>query len=181
MSPAYSVMDLFEALKLKKACREYTKERVAQADVDKLVYALGRAPTASNRPYRHCIVVDDPAVIRAIRQISPSLLADPPLLIIIFTDMTVALDKVGEVGERCSLVDAGAAGENVLLAATALGLGSQFTMIAAMAGVQTILGLPAHCRVDLIIPVGTPAPSAKSVKQHKAANQVYHNRYGVLR
>ena len=29
--------------------------------------------------------------------------------------MTVALDKVGEVGERCSLVDAGAAAENVLL------------------------------------------------------------------
>lgn len=174
-------MDLFEALKLKRACRDYTKEQVAQADVDKLVYALGRAPTASNRPYRHCIVVDDPAVIRAIRQISPSLLADPPLLIIIFTDMTVALDKVGEVGERCSLVDAGAAGENVLLAATALGLGSQFTMIAAMAGVRTILGLPDHCRIDLIIPVGTPVPSAKSVKQHKAANQVYHNRYGVLR
>lgn len=93
MSLVCSVMDLFEALKLKKACRDYTKDQVAQSDVDKLVYALGRAPTASNRPYRHCIVVDDPAVIRAIRQISPSLLADPSLLIIIFTDMTVALDK----------------------------------------------------------------------------------------
>ena len=43
-------MDLFEALKLKKACREYTREQVAQTDVDKLVYALGRAPTASNDP-----------------------------------------------------------------------------------------------------------------------------------
>ena len=73
-------MDLFEVLKKKKACREYTREQVAQTDVDKLVYALGRAPTASNRPYRHCIVVDDPAVIRAIRQISPSLLADPSLV-----------------------------------------------------------------------------------------------------
>ena len=93
----------------------------------------------------------------------------------------MALDKVGRVAERCSLVDAGAAGENVLLAATALGLGSQFTMIAAMAGIQTILGLPAHCRIDLIIPIGISAPSAKSIKQHKTANQVYHNRYGVLR
>jgi len=172
-------MDLFDALKLKRACREYTKEAIPRESVEQLVYALGRAPTASNRPYRHCLVVDDPAVISAIRQISPSLLADPPLLIVIYTDLEVASEKVGRVAERCSAVDAGAAGENVLLAATALGLGSQFTMISAMAGVQAVLGLPRHCRVDLIIPVGKPAGTPKSVKQHPEANRVYHNQFGV--
>ena len=172
-------MNLFEALRLKRACREYKRDPIPSEDVEKLVYAFGRAPTASNRPYRHCIVVDDPALISAIRQISPSLLAEPPLLIIIFTDLSVASDKVGRVAERCSAVDAGAAGENVLLAATALGLGSQFTMISTMAGIQTILGLPDHFRVDLIIPVGQPATNPKSVKHHRDANRVYHNHFGV--
>jgi len=173
-------MDLFEALAKKRACREFTKQPVSREDLEKLVYAAGRAPTASNRPYRHCIVVDDPRVIRAIRQISPSLLADPPVLIIVFTDMKVALSNVGRVGERASLVDAGAAGENVLLAATALGLGSQFAMISAMTGIQTILGLPEHCRVDVIIPVGHPPSPPKSVKAPKKANLVYHNQYGAF-
>ena len=73
-------MDLFEALARRRACRHFTKEPVSAEDLQKLVYAAGRAPTASNRPYRHCILVDDPRVIRAIRQISPSLVADPPVL-----------------------------------------------------------------------------------------------------
>lgn len=172
-------MDLFDALKSKRACRDYIGDPVDPEHVNKLVYAAGRAPTASNRPYRHCIIVDDPAVIAAIKQISPSLLANPPMLIIIFTDMELAHDRVGRVAERCTAVDAGAAGENVLLAATALGLGSQFTMIATMAGIQAILGLPQSSRVDLIIPVGLPAGKIKSVKQDKNANKVYHNHYRI--
>jgi nitroreductase len=172
-------MDLFEALARKRACRHFTKEPVSAEDLQKLVYAAGRAPTASNRPYRHCILVDDPRVIRAVREISPSLVADPPVLLIIFTDMEVALAGVGRVAERASLVDAGAAGENVLLAATALGLGSQFAMISVMAGIRTILGLPEHCRVDLILPIGHPASTAKSVKASEKANLVYRNQYGV--
>lgn len=173
-------MDLFDALARKRACRHFTKEPVSREHLQKLVYAAGRAPTASNRPYRHCILVDDPRVIRAIREISPSLLADPPVLLIIFTDMEVALAGVGRVAERASMVDAGAAGENVLLAATALNLGSQFTMISVMAGIRTILGLPEHCRVDLIIPIGHPSSPSKSVKASEKANLVYHNQYGVL-
>jgi albonoursin synthase len=174
-------MDLFEALARKRACRQFTTEPVDPEHLQKLVYAAGRAPTASNRPYRHCILVDDPRVIRAIRQISPSLVADPPVLLIIFTDREVALAGVGRVAERASMVDAGAAGENVLLAATALGLGSQFAMISVMAGIRTVLGLPDHCRVDLILPIGHPSSTARSVKASEKANVVYHNQYGTLR
>ncbi len=174
-------MDLFESLAKKRACRSFVKDPVAEEDLKKLLYAFSRAPTASNRPYRHCLVVDDPRVIRAVRQVSPSLLADPPMIFIIFTDLTVATARVGRVGELSSLVDSGAAGENVLLAATALGLGSQFTMISAQAGIQTVLGLPDHCRVDLVIPLGTPDGPVKSVKAAAGGNTIHFNQYGVRR
>ena len=147
--------------------------------VDKLIYAASRAPTASNIPYRHFIIVDDPRVIKSIKQISPSLIANPPMLFIIFTDLKVALEKTGKVAEQSSLVDSGAAGENVLLEATNLELGSQFTMISSMAGIRKILGLPETCRVDLIIPIGYPAVARpKSVKARPGANSVYHNQFG---
>jgi hypothetical protein len=133
-------MDYFEALTRKRACRAFTDEPVSEAHVERLLYAASWAPIASNRPYRHCIVVDDPRVIQAIRQISPSLQSSPPLLIVIYSDLEMAHASVGQVGDRCTAVDAGAAGENVLLAATALGLGAQFTMISAMSGIRTILG-----------------------------------------
>jgi nitroreductase len=171
-------MDLFDALKNRRACRAFLKEPVADAAIGQLLNAAARAPTASNRPYRHCVLVDDPNIIRALRMVSPSLLADPPLLLIIVTDLAVATERTGRVGEVAALVDAGAAGENVLLAATALGLGSQFTMISAQAGIRVILGLPEHVRVDVIIPLGLPDGPVRSVKPPAGANPVHHNQFG---
>jgi len=171
-------MDLLEALATRRACRAFLPDPVPPDMIEKLTFAVSRAPTASNRPYRHCIVIDDPDVIRAIRQISPALLADPPLLIVIIADAELAVSRTGPIGESASLIDAGAAGENVLLAATALGLGSQFTMISTQAGIRVILNLPETHRVDLIIPVGFPAGPIRSMKAPREANQVYRNQFG---
>ena len=176
-------MDFFKTLTKKRACRAFTDEPVAADQVDRLLYAASWAPTASNRPYRHCIVVDDPGVIHAIWEISPSLQAEAPILIIIYSDLEMARTTIGRVGDRSAAVDAGAAGENVLLAATALSLGSQFTMISAMSGIRAVLGLPKHCRVDLIIPVGhaaRPLPPLSPDTPNRA-QRVYRNQYGVVR
>ncbi|MEJ8567965.1 nitroreductase family protein [Elongatibacter sediminis] len=174
-------MDFFEALTRKRACRDFTDEPVSEEHVDRLLYAASWAPIASNRPYRHCILVDDPNVIQAIRQISPSLQPESPLLLVIYSDLELAHASVGKVGDRCTAVDAGASGENVLLAAAALGLGAQFTMISAMSGIRTILGLPSSCRVDLIIPIGHAERMLPPVSAEKPnrAQKVYRNQYGV--
>lgn len=174
-------MDLFEALKRRRAHRNYLPDPVSADSIEQILYAFSRAPTASNRPYRHAILIDDPQVIRSVKQVAPALLANAPLLLVIFTDVDVATDRTGPVGERSSLIDSGAAGENVLLAATALGLGSQFTMISFQAGIRIVLGLPENCRVDLIMPLGfpatTPSPTATAPR---SANIVHHNQFGVI-
>ena len=172
-------MQLFEALKRRRAHRNYLPDSVPREAIDKVLYAFSRAPTASNRPYRHVILVDDPRVIKAIHQVHPALLANAPVLLVIFTDVTVATARTGPVGELSSLIDAGAAGENVLLAATALGLGSQFTMISHQAGIRVVLGLPDHCRVDLIMPLGVPVARESSVTSPRSGNTVHHNQFGV--
>jgi nitroreductase len=173
-------MDFFEVLLKKRACRDFTSESVPKEKIDRLLKAAKRAPTASNIPYRHYVFVDDKRVIKAIREISPSFMADPPVVLVIFSDLRIALEKTGRVAEFSSLVDAGASGENVLLAATELGLGSQFTMISHMAGIRKVLALPDYCRVDLIIPLGYAKEGSKSTKARTGANIVYHNQYGDL-
>src|SRR2546428_3217362 len=179
MASSSTPMELSEALARRRACREFREEPISKDLVEKLTYAVRRAPTACNAPYRHTIIVADQRIIRAIKLVSPSLLASPPLLLVIVTDLKEAIEKTGPLAERSSYIDSGAAGQNVLLAATELGLGSQFTMIPAMAGIREILRLPAHYRVDLIIPIGYPRNSAKTVKARKGANRVYHNQFGV--
>jgi len=174
-------LETFEALAKRKTCRDYAKVPIARELVEKLIYAGSRAPTACNMPYRHFLVVDDPRVIKSIRQLSPSLLADPPLLIIVIVDLIVAIEQTGPLAEFSSYVDSGAAGENILIAATDMGLGSQFTMIPVMAGIREILELPDNFRVDLIIPIGYRVPVKKlGVKAQKSANSVFHNKYGEM-
>lgn len=167
-----------EVIERRRACRDYVSDPVPDELLDLLVRAAQRAPTASNVPYRHIMVIDDPRVIAAIRQISAALLADPPALLILMTDVRMAVDRVGRVGELSSMIDSGAAGENVWLLATELGLGTQFTMISAMAGIRALLDLPDHFRVDLIMPVGTPAPTAPRRSLPSVRNPVHRNRYG---
>ena len=174
-------MELSQALAKRKAVREYKQDPVPLELVEKLCYAARRAPTACNAPYRHVIAIDDPRVIKAIQLVSPSLLANPPLLLVIITDLHEAIEKTGPLAEKTSYVDSGAAGENILLVATELGLGSQFTMIPSQAGIREILKLPDHYRVDLIIPIGFPDISKKKkpTKSRAGANSVFHNQFGV--
>jgi len=164
-------MELSEVLARRRAYREFREDPVSRELMDKLTNALKRAPTACNAPYRHAIVVDDQRIIRAIKLVSPSLLANPPVLLVIVTDLKEAIEKTGPLAERSSYIDSGAAGQNVLLAATELGLGSQFTMIPAMAGIREILQLPGHYRVDLIIPIGYPQNSAKECPGQEGGKQ----------
>lgn len=171
-------MELGEVLAKRRATREFLPDPVNGEAVARLLYAAGRAPTASNVPYREVIVVDDRRVIRAIKQIHPAMLGLPPLLLVIVTNVALALKRVGRVGRLSSLIDSGAAGENVLLAAAEMGLGSQFTMISAMAGIRRILALPPDYRVDLIIPIGFPIATPPPTKSAKPAGPVHQNQFG---
>lgn len=170
-------MELADALRQRRVCREYTDVAVPAELVEAVVAAAASAPTASNVPYRQLMVVDDPAVIRAIRQLSPALQANAPCLLIVMIDVEMAVERVGRVGEKSSLIDSGAAGENAWLKAIDLGLGSQFTMISAMAGIRTVLGLPDRYRVDLIMPLGYPAAVPKRRGAKRAAPTVHRNQY----
>lgn len=174
-------MELSEVLVLRRSHRDYLSDPVPDELLGQLVAAANRAPTASNVPYRNVMIVDDPRVIRAVRQISPALLADPPVLLVIFTNLRLAVERVGRVGRLSSAIDSGAAGENVWLAATDIGLGTQFTMISSMPGIRVVLGLPDHFRVDLIMPVGFPTMTGKRRRTRVIINPVHYNQYGDTR
>jgi nitroreductase len=171
-------VELDEALARRRADRNYLPDPVAPELIDRLVDAAQRAPTASNVPYRHVLIVDDPAIVRQVRLISAALLANAPALLVVFTDLRLAVERVGPIAALSSAIDSGAAGENVWLAATALGLGTQFTMISAMAGIRVLLGLPDTCRVDLIMPVGHPSPNYRTGAPARIRPPVHWNRYG---
>lgn len=173
---------LIELLKRRRACRAYTDEAVPRALIDQVVAAAERAPTASNVPYRHLLVVEHRAVIAAVRQVNPALLADPPCLLVVMSDLAMARSLIGPIGERAALIDSGAAAENAWLQAIELGLASQFTMVSAHAAVAAVLDLPESIRVDVMLPLGY-ADGARRPKNpaRRAPAKIHQDRFGHVR
>ncbi len=102
----------------------------------------------------------------------------PSAVIVILTDVRSAEEQMGRQGrEQLSRLDAGAAAENIALAAVSLGLGCYLFRCSNEAALRVVLELPHTVRVDWLAAVGHPA--TKPSPAPKAPRQVvYVDKWG---
>lgn len=173
------MVDVFEAIRRRRMHRSFAPDPVDDEALARLVWAAGKAPMGGAELVRRLVVVTDAALVRTVRQVTPSLLADAPALILVCTDLERAEASMGLQGrDVLSLVDAGAAAENIALAAPALGLGVCFVRSSNEAALREVLELPEHVRPDILVAVGhpaaTPSPGVKAPDP-----VVYRDRFSV--
>ena len=171
--------DLFEVLKRRRACRIFVPKPIPEKILDKVVYAAHRAPTGGNIPYRFLIVVKNPNQLQMLKAVSPGYFGESTAAIVVCTDLRVGKGVSKVDADQCTLYDAGAAAENIVLAAYALGLGASFIKSYAEAAVKTILDLPEGCRTELIVSLGYPAPDEPPpVRKPPEGKITYYDKYG---
>lgn len=159
--------------------RAFEPDAVDEEALDRLAWAAGKAPMGGAELVRRIVVVLDPALVRTVRQVTPSFLANAAAVIVICTDLERAHASMGRQGrDVLSLVDAGAAAENVALLAPALELGVCFVRSANEAALREVLELPEHVRVDILIGVGRPA-SVPSPGVRAPTPIVFRDRWGI--
>lgn len=170
--------ELAEALKHRHMDRKFTDEPVEKVKLDRLLYAAGRAPQGGNMLVREFIVVTDPQYMKLLRGTTPSFLANSPAAIVICTDLEKALEVMGIQGrDVLSLLDAGAAAENIALEAVELGLGVSFVRSATTAAAKKVLRIPDRYRIDIIVGVGYRAKDS-SPTVRSTESTVHLNHYG---
>src|SRR5215831_5110414 len=158
--------------------RAFSPDPVSEEVLAELAWAATRAPMGGNELVRRIVVVRDPAVVRTVREVTPSFLADSPAILLICTDLDRAEAAMGRQGrDILSLLDAGAAAQNVALAATALGLGVCFVRSVNDAALRAVLGLPANVRPDILIGIGYPSPTPSPAMRY-GKPVVYRDRFG---
>jgi len=175
------LMELSEALRRRSMCRNFDSTAVERDKLEELVYAASRAPQGGNMPVREYIIVDDQKYMKLLRGVTPSFLANAPAALVICTDLPKALDVMGVQGrDILSLLDAGAAAENVALKAEELGLGVSFVRSATTEAAKKVLEIPGRYRIDIIVGIGYKskhrAPPMQSSKP-----MVHHNAFGMKR
>ena len=159
--------------------REFTGEKISEAQLDTLLRAAMSAPSAINKQPWAFIVVTDEAVIAKLGEALPYSRCSnhPAVAIIPCGDLTKAIP--GEMANFW-INDVSAATENLLLAAHAMGLGAVWTGLhpdmtrAKM--VQEMLGLPEHIIPLCVVPVGVPAEQPEVKDKFKPEN-IHYNRW----
>ncbi|MDR1231130.1 MAG: nitroreductase family protein [Spirochaetaceae bacterium] len=132
--------------------RSYAQGTIPRADLDKIVSAGVRAPSAGNRqPWRFTVVTDP--------QLAKKIMNDAPngnVFIIVSTDSS----------SRDALFDCALAAENIYLAAQALGYGSRIyasPLNTVNNSLKNELGIQPQCNAVAVIRVGRLAPNVDAV------------------
>ena len=153
--------------------REFTGEKISEAQIDTLLRAAMAAPSAINKQPWAFIVVTDEAIIAKLGEALPYSRCSnhPAIAVIPCGDLTKAIP--GAMADFW-INDVSAATENLLLAAHAMGLGAVWTGLHPDMNrarlVQEMLGLPEHIIPLCVVPVGVPAEQPEVKDKYKPEN-----------
>jgi nitroreductase len=160
-------METFEALAKRASVRDYMNQPVPKDLLEKLVDAGRRAPSArAVEPWEFVVVTERAMLDKLAGMISTGVfLKQATACIVVFCQDT-----------KYYLEDGSAATENILLAATDLGLGTCW--IAGdkkeyCAEVSKLLGAPAHLKLISLISVGWAVREPKQRKR-RTLSEVLH-------
>ncbi len=176
------VNDLLELMSSQGTIRHFKSNPVPEEHLEKILQAARLAPSGANTQPWDFIVIKNPELKEEIAhifveshqrakredkefpyEIGEELrkrFTDPPILIIVCADARFmkAYPKIGH-REQILNVSMGAAIQNMMLAANALGLGLSWGTVDALNRdkLQELLGVPTHIRILEVLQLGYPA------------------------
>lgn len=157
--------------------REFTGEKISEAQIDTLLRAAMAAPSALNKqPWAFIVVTDDDVITKLGEALPYSRCSNHPAVAFIpCGDLSKAIE--GEMANFW-INDVSAATENLLLAAHAMGLGAVWTGLhpdmTRVKMVQDMMGLPEHIIPLCVVPVGVPAEQPEIKDKYQPENIHYN-------
>jgi nitroreductase len=169
-------METIDAIMTRRSIRKYTDRAVPDELVSQLLKAAMAAPSAGNEQAWQFIVIRDRALLDAIPKFHPysAMLKYASMAVLVCGDLTLEKYK-GFWVQDCS-----AATQNLLLAATAKGLGAVWTGVYPLedrvAGMRKLLNLPEHVIPLSLVPIGYPAEQPGRAERFNAV-RVHKDRW----
>ena len=143
-------LDFFEVVKLRRSIRSYAPTPVSDEDLIRILEAGRLAPSAGNRQPWHFIVVKDRKkrirIAKGCRY--GRFLTESPIVIIGCGDK--------EVSPRWYAIDTAIAMEHMVLAATALGLGTCWIGDFDEEDIRALLEIPGRFKIIALLALGHP-------------------------
>lgn len=170
-------MEILDAIFKRRSIRKYNPEiDVTEDQIETILSAAMAAPTARNAQEWEFIVIKKRETLDKIKDNHPyaKMIETAPCVIIVCANLNKELIKGYWIG------DCGAAMQNILLAATGLGLGSVWLGVEAVKErvdmIRNIFNLPAHIMPFGIAVIGTAAEE-KEKEDRFDEEKVHHEEW----
>lgn len=159
-------------VKRRRSIHFFTGEEVSDEEVNMLLEAARWAPSAGNNQPGRYIIVRKPAIKEKLIAVaeqgySMNFVRKAAVVIVVCADLNIYKKKSKRwqtLGpSQFCIQDIAAATENILLAATALGLGACWVGVFYEDKVKQVLNLPNGIRPMVLIPVGRTQSKEKSL------------------
>ena len=155
--------DLIGTILSRRSIRKYAPEPISDEQIQRILEAAMAAPSASNRKPWHFVIVKNKKVLNTLAENLQygKMLHEAALCIAVCGDTAIS--------ERFWVQDCSAATENILLAATALGLGSVWLGIYPgedrVKMISELLRIPENIVPLSLISIGHPAENKEARTQ----------------
>jgi nitroreductase len=147
-------METWDAIRARRNVRTYTADPVSDEDLNRILEAGWRAPSASNRQHWDFVLVTDRAQLTELATVWPS----GGHVARSAATIAMVLPRPGDDRQRVlDQYDLGQATYAMMLAAVDLGIGTGHSAVGDHAKARAILGVPETHDVAYLIAVGYPA------------------------
>jgi nitroreductase len=184
--------DFFDVVLSQRAYRSFTDQPVPDEVVERVLTAATHAPSAENTQPWAFIVIRDPELRARIGELTQRAweggglefsadvhqgalggVSAAPVLVVVCGDTSHCVPAVLEASVWPAV-------QNLLLAATASGLGSALTTLATRFGeeLRDVLALPPHVQAMAVVPLGYPAKRLGPPKRLPLSERAHRDRYG---
>ena len=160
-------METWKAINSVRVVREFSRQLLADDDVERILNAGRRAGSSKNQQRWAFVVVRDRELLRELAKVGrySGHLAG--------ATVAIALVTPDEHGPRNNSVmwDLGRAAQNMVLAAWELGIGSVPATVYDHELAARLLGLPSDRRCDFLLSFGYPANASKLTAPNRAGGR----------
>ncbi len=176
-------METLECIKNRRSIRRFLPKMIEREKLVKILEAGTYAPSSGNVQNWRFVVVNEKDMKSKIANATLQLeiVESAPLVVVVCSKTELVVNDYKDKGNLYAIQNTAAAVENMLLAATDLGLGSlwigAFSDRAVIKALQISEGVDVHA----IVVLGYIGKSAGSVLRNDPANITYFNEWKILR
>ncbi|MGD8507148.1 MAG: nitroreductase family protein [Candidatus Bathyarchaeota archaeon] len=169
-------MGVFAIIGKRRSIRLYEKKPVEKEKLNRILEAGRLAPSADNKqPWRFIVVTGENVKEKLRVTYDEEWFVSAPVIIIGCAVPEEAWMRVD--GQEYWMVDVAIAMQNMILAATELGLGTCWIADFDEKAIRKALNLPSNIRVVAMTPLGYPAEEKHPVRDRKPLAEIVHHEH----